>query len=79
MEIPLIFWLVPLASLIALVVAWGFYRSMKHEDEGTERMKEIAQHVRKGAMAYLKQQYRVITVVFIVLALFFAYLAYESL
>lgn len=76
MNIPLIFWIVPLASLIALLVAWGFYRSMKREDEGTERMKEIAEHVRKGAMAYLKQQYRVITIVFVVLALFFAYLAY---
>lgn len=49
---------------------------MKREDEGTERMREIAEHVRKGAMAYLKQQYKVVGIVFVVLALFFAYLAY---
>ena len=78
MNIPSIFWIIPLASLIALVLAGIFYYSMKQEDEGTYRMKEIAKHVRKGAMAYLKQQYRVITVVFVILALFFAYLAYGA-
>ena len=77
MNVPVIFWIVPLASIVALLFAWGFYRAMKREDEGTDRMKEIALHVRKGAMAYLKQQYRVIAVVFAVLALFFAYLAYD--
>ena len=39
-------------------------------------MKEIAQYVRDGAMAYLKQQYKVVTVVFVVLAIFFSILAY---
>ena len=78
MNIPLIFWIVPAASVIALLVAWYFYRSMKKEEEGTERMIEIAHHVRNGAMAYLKQQYKVITIVFIILALFFAYLAYVA-
>ena len=39
-------------------------------------MKEIANHVRKGAMAYLKQQYKVVTYVFIILALIFAFMAY---
>ena len=76
MNIPTIFWCVPAASVIALAFAWAFYRAMKREDEGTERMREIAEHVRKGAMAYLKQQYKVVGIVFMVLALFFAYLAY---
>ena len=76
MNIPLIFWIVPAAAVIALAVAWAFYRSMKREDEGTPRMREIAEHVRKGAMAYLRQQYKVVLIVFIILALFFAYLAY---
>lgn len=51
---------------------------MKREDEGTPRMREIAEHVRKGAMAYLRQQYKVVLIVFIILALFFAYLAYGA-
>lgn len=76
MNIPTIFWCVPAASIVALAFAWAFYRAMKREDEGTERMREIAEHVRKGAMAYLKQQYKVVGIVFVVLALFFAYLAY---
>ena len=78
MNIPSIFWAVPAASVVALGVAWAFYRAMKREEEGTERMREIAAHVRKGAMAYLRQQYKVVGIVFVVLALFFAYLAYGA-
>lgn len=75
-NIPLVFWLIPMASVVALGMAWFFFRSMMKEDEGTERMKEIAAHVRKGAMAYLKQQYKVVTIVFVVLAIVFAFMAY---
>ena len=75
-NIPLVFWLIPIASIVALGMAWYFFRTMMKEDEGTERMKEIAAHVRKGAMAYLKQQYKVVTIVFIVLAIVFAFMAY---
>ena len=73
---PTIFWLIPAAALIALLFAWYFFRQMKRQDEGTERMKEIARYVREGAMAYLRQQYKVVVIVFIVLALFFAWLAF---
>ncbi|RHN96578.1 sodium-translocating pyrophosphatase [Prevotella sp. AM23-5] len=75
-NIPLVFWLIPIASVVALGMAWFFFRSMMKEDEGTDRMKEIAAHVRKGAMAYLKQQYKVVTIVFVVLAIVFAFMAY---
>ena len=75
-NIPSVFWLVPVASLVALGMALYFYLQMKKADEGTDRMKEIAMHVRKGAMAYLKQQYKVVTVVFVVLAVIFAIMAY---
>ena len=74
----MIFWVVPVVSVIALAFAWAFYRLMKREDEGTPRMREIAAHVRMGAMAYLRQQYKVVGLVFVVLALFFAYLAYGA-
>ena len=75
-NIPTVFWLIPIASIVALGMAWFFFRSMMKEEEGTERMKEIAMHVRKGAMAYLKQQYKVVTIVFVVLAIIFAFMAY---
>lgn len=75
-NIPIVFWLIPVASLTALGMAWYFFRTMMKEEEGTARMAEIAQHVRKGAMAYLKQQYRVVGIVFAVLAVIFAFMAY---
>ncbi|MBR1407056.1 MAG: sodium-translocating pyrophosphatase [Bacteroidales bacterium] len=71
-----LFYAVPAAALLALFFAWYFFRQMMKESEGTAIMKEIAQYVREGAMAYHKQQYKVVTVVFIVLAVFFAVLAY---
>lgn len=71
-----IFFLIPVCSILALVFAYIFYRRMKRADEGTPTMKEIASHVRKGAMAYIKQQYKVVIIVFLILALFFAILAY---
>ena len=64
-------WIVFCASIVALGFAFFFYRKMLKEDEGTPTMREIASHVRKGAMAYLKQQYKVVTIVFVVLAVLF--------
>ena len=52
---------------------------MKKKDEGTDLMKKIAGFVREGAMSYLKQQYKVVTIVFIILALIFAAMAYFGL
>lgn len=71
-----LFYFVPVASLVALFFAWFFYHQMKKEDEGTPTMKEIAQYVREGAMAYLKQQYKVVGIVFVVLAVLFSILAF---
>ncbi len=76
MDYNVLFWFVPAASLLALLFAWYFYRQMKRESEGTERMAYIASAVRKGAMAYLKQQYKIVTVVFVCLAIVFAIMAY---
>lgn len=71
-----LFYLVPAASLVALAFAYIFFRQMMKEDEGTPTMKEIALYVRQGAMAYLKQQYKIVIIVFVVLAALFAVLAY---
>ena len=76
MIIPNVFWLVPIASIVALGMAFFFFRQMMGEDEGTPRMREIALYVRKGAMAYLKQQYKVVGIVFVVLCILFAFMAY---
>lgn len=71
-----LFWLVPAASLLALILAGYFYKQMMRESEGTDTMKRIASHVRKGAMSYLKQQYKVVTMVFIGLVILFSVMAY---
>jgi len=71
-----LFWIVPGSAIIALAFAWFFFKSMMKNSEGTPRMAEIAQHVRKGAMAYLKQQYKVVIIVFIILTILFALMAY---
>lgn len=71
-----LFWLVPASSIVALCLAWYFYRGMMRQSEGTERMKTIAGHVRKGAMSYLKQQYKIVGMVFLALVVLFSVMAY---
>ncbi len=71
-----LFWLLPLAAVIALVFGWFFFKNMMKNSEGTDRMKEIAQYVREGAMAYLTRQYRVVGLVFGVLLIILIVLAY---
>lgn len=71
-----LFWLAPAASVVALVFAWVFYRQMKTQSEGTPTMQQIAKHVRQGAMSYLKQQYKVVGLVFLALVILFSIMAY---
>lgn len=71
-----LFWLIPIASVVALIFAGLFYRQMMRESEGTPEMQKIAAHVRRGTMSYLKQQYKIVTLVFIGLVILFAIMAY---
>ncbi len=70
------FWFIPVASVLALIFAWFFFKSMMKNSEGSDRMKEIAQYVREGAMAYLNRQYTVVALVFLVLLIILTILAY---
>ena len=72
----ILFWVIPVSSLLALLLAWYFYRQMMGASEGTPVMQKIALHVRQGAMSYLKQQYKVVGIVFLVLCALFAVMAY---
>lgn len=71
-----LFWLVPINSVLALGFAYFFFKQMMKEDEGTDKMKTIASYVRKGAMAYLKQQYKVVGLFFVIMTILFSILAY---
>jgi len=73
--VEMIWWIAPIASLLSLFFAFYFYRKMMSAGEGTDTMKSIARHVREGAYAYLFAQYRVVSVVFVVLLVIFAVLA----
>ena len=74
-----LFWIVPVASILVLAFAAKFFFDMKKADEGNDRMKEIAGYVREGAMAYLKQQYKVVAIFFVIIAIAFAVMAYFGL
>ncbi len=74
-----LFWIVPVASVLVLAFAAKFFFDMKKADEGNDRMKEIAGYVREGAMAYLKQQYKVVAIFFVIIAIAFAVMAYFGL
>ena len=71
-----LFWLIPSASVLALIFAGIFFYRMKAQDEGNEVMKMIARHVRSGAMAYLRQQYKIVAIFFVLITVVFAFLAY---
>ncbi|MEN9443334.1 MAG: hypothetical protein RIS47_224, partial [Bacteroidota bacterium] len=72
----LLFWLVPTSSVFALAFAWYFFKQLMKESEGTDRMKQVAGYVREGAMAYLRQQYKVVGIFFAVMVVLFSVLAY---
>ncbi len=74
-----LFWIVPVASVLVLAFAAKFFFDMKKADEGNDRMKEIAGYVREGAMAYLKQQYKVVAIFFVIIAIAFGVMAYFGL
>lgn len=71
-----IFWIIPAAALLALAFAGFFFRQMMKESEGTPTMAKIASYVREGAMSYLKQQYKVVALVFLALVVLFSIMAY---
>ena len=72
----LLFWLVPASSVLALAFAWYFHRQMMRQSEGTPQMQKIAAAVRRGAMSYLRQQYKVVGWVFLGLVILFSIMAY---
>jgi len=62
-----ILWLAPVAAAIGLIVAFALASWIKKQNEGTDRMKEIASYIREGAMAFLKREYKTMIIVIIVL------------
>lgn len=77
--LPMLWWLGPIAALLALGFAFYLYRQLMGLSEGNKKMQGIAQAVREGAMAYLRSQYRVVTIIFAVLFVIFLLLSFFKL
>ena len=78
-NIEAVWWIAPISSVVALAMAWVLFRMMRAAPDGNDRMREIAQYVREGAFAYLRRQYRVVGIVFAVLAILLAILAFMGI
>src|SRR5574344_3030233 len=79
LSIPAYWYGVPLIAVVALAMAFFFYKAMMKADPGSSRMQEIAQYVREGAYAYLSQQYKTVSIVFLVLIVIFIVLAFMGI
>jgi K(+)-stimulated pyrophosphate-energized sodium pump len=75
----MLYYLAPVGAIVALIMAFVFSRGVMAQSEGEPEMIEIAEHVRAGAMAYLKRQYKVVFVVFIVLVAILALLGFADI
>jgi len=64
----MLWWLAPIGAILALIWAHKMYKQVISAPEGDEKMKEIASHVRAGAMAYLKRQYFVVAIFFVIVS-----------
>jgi len=74
--VPGIWYVAPLGAITALIFAYIFYLGVKKEDPGNEKMQTIAKHVREGAFAYLKQQYKGVGIFFLVAFILFNIMAH---
>lgn len=74
--LPKLWYIAPIGALIGLAFALKFYREVMASPPGDKLMVEIASHVREGAYAYLKQQYKVVAIIFLVVALVLCLLAF---
>ena len=70
------FWIGIVGALIALLFAYSQAKKVKQYSEGTPTMQKIAAAIRKGANAYLKRQYKTVALIFAVIAVILAILAF---
>jgi K(+)-stimulated pyrophosphate-energized sodium pump len=75
-SIPWLWWIAPIGSIFALFYAKVFYKDMMSADEGDKDMQEIAAYVRDGAYAYLRRQYKVVAIFFVLVSILLAVMAF---
>ena len=65
-------YIVPIAAVIALIVAFVFFKQIFSKDKGTPEMQAISDKIEEGAMAYLARQYKTIGIIAVVIAIIIA-------
>ena len=70
MEIPVIAELAPWFGIGGLVVALFIYLYISNQDEGSDKMKELAKLIHDGSMVFLKREYSILLGFIIVVAIF---------
>ncbi len=75
-ELPKIWYLAPFGAFMGLVFAFKYYRDVMASPPGDKLMMEIAGHVREGAYAYLRQQYKIVAIIFLLVAIVLFILAF---
>jgi len=58
----LLLWLSPVTGILALLFAWYLAANVARQDAGTPKMKEIAAAIHEGAMAFLRREYRTLSI-----------------
>ena len=71
-------WLAPVGSCLALLFAGYLIRYILKQDEGTEKMRQIAAWVREGSVAYIKRQYTIVGLFFLVIFLLLFFLVHKG-
>lgn len=72
------FYLVPAFGVLALIYTMFKGSWVSKQDDGTDRMKEIAKYIAEGAMAFLKAEYKILTYFVIIAGLLLAYMGYSN-
>src|SRR5437762_133043 len=71
-------YLVPAMALIGLIYTFVKFSWVAKQDAGTDRMKEISQHIAEGAMAFLKAEWRILTYFAVIVALLLGFMGSRS-
>ena len=61
-------YVIPLLGLIGLLVMVVKFKWVNAQDAGDEKMKNLANHIREGALAFLSAEYRVLAIFVVVAA-----------
>ena len=73
-----LFYLVPGFGILALLYTFIKSAWVTKQEAGHDRMKEIAQYIAEGAMAFLKAEYKVLAYFVVIAGLLLAFMGYSS-